>query len=53
LGKDFRIIFLGEKIEFKRNYLKRKGQGSGATGPAQWKEEAGGGRGKRIDPWPI
>jgi hypothetical protein len=29
--KDFRIIFLEEKIEFKRNYLKRQGQGSGAT----------------------
>jgi hypothetical protein len=31
LGKDFRIIFLGEKIEFKRNYQKRHGQGSSAT----------------------
>jgi hypothetical protein len=30
--KDFRIIFLEEKIGFKRNYLKRQGQGSGATG---------------------
>jgi hypothetical protein len=29
--KDFRIIFFAEKIEFKRNYLKRQGQGSGAT----------------------
>jgi hypothetical protein len=30
--KDFRIIFFAEKIGFKRNYLKRRGQGSGATG---------------------
>jgi hypothetical protein len=30
--KDFRIIFLVDKIGFKRNYLKRRGQGSGATG---------------------
>jgi hypothetical protein len=32
--KDFRIIFLEEKIGFKRNYLKRQGQGNGATGLA-------------------
>jgi hypothetical protein len=30
--KDFRIIFLADKIGFKRNYLKRRGQGSGVTG---------------------
>jgi hypothetical protein len=30
--KDFRIIFLEEKIDFKRNYLKRQRQGSGTTG---------------------
>jgi hypothetical protein len=30
--KDFRIIFFVEKIGFKRNYLKRWGQGSSATG---------------------
>jgi hypothetical protein len=30
--KYFRIIFLAEKIGFKRNYLKRRGQGSSATG---------------------
>jgi hypothetical protein len=29
--KDFRINFLAEKIGFKRNYLKRQGQCSGAT----------------------
>jgi hypothetical protein len=29
--KDFRIIFFAENIEFKRNYLKRQGQGSAAT----------------------
>jgi hypothetical protein len=27
----FTIIFLEEKIRFKRNYLKRQGQGSGTT----------------------
>jgi hypothetical protein len=32
--KDFRIIFLEEKFGFQRNYLKRQGQGSSATGPA-------------------
>jgi hypothetical protein len=32
--KDFRIIFLEEKIGFKMNYLKRQGQSSGATRPA-------------------
>jgi hypothetical protein len=36
--KDFRIIFLGEKIGFKRKYLKREGQGNGVTGPAQWEK---------------
>jgi hypothetical protein len=30
--KDFRIIFLPNKIGFKLNYLKRWGQGSGVTG---------------------
>jgi hypothetical protein len=30
--KGFRIIFFVEKIVFKRNYLKRWRQGSGATG---------------------
>jgi hypothetical protein len=30
--KDFRIIFLADKIRFKSNHLKRQGQGSGATG---------------------
>jgi hypothetical protein len=30
--KDFRIIFLEEKIVCKRNYLKRQGQGSGMAG---------------------
>jgi hypothetical protein len=35
LRKDFRIIFLEEKIGFKRNYIeKRQGQGCGATRPA-------------------
>jgi hypothetical protein len=34
---DFRIIFLRERLDFKRNYLKRQGQGNGATGPAQQK----------------
>jgi hypothetical protein len=29
-----RIIFLEEKIRLKRNYLKRQGQGNGATGLA-------------------
>jgi hypothetical protein len=28
---DFRIIFFAEKIGFKRNYIKRQGQGSGAS----------------------
>jgi hypothetical protein len=28
---DFRIIFFVEKIGFKRNYIKRQGQGSGAS----------------------
>jgi hypothetical protein len=32
--KKIGIIFLEEKIGFKMNYLKRQGQGSGATGPA-------------------
>jgi hypothetical protein len=32
LRKDFRIIFLAEKIGFKRNYLKRQGQGSNVIG---------------------
>jgi hypothetical protein len=32
--KDFRIIFLGENIGFKSNYVKRQGQGNGATGLA-------------------
>jgi hypothetical protein len=36
--KDFRIIFLEEKILFKMNYLKRQGQGSGATGLAHWEK---------------
>jgi hypothetical protein len=31
--KDFRIIFLEEKIGFKMNYLKRQGQASGVIGP--------------------
>jgi hypothetical protein len=31
----FTIIFLKEKIRFKRNYLKRQGQGSGTTELAQ------------------
>jgi hypothetical protein len=44
-GKDFIIIFLGEKIEFKRNYLKRQGQGSGATGLVQGKMGHGAGPG--------
>jgi hypothetical protein len=30
--KKIGIIFLEEKIGFKMNYLKRQGQGSGATG---------------------
>jgi hypothetical protein len=30
--KDSRIIFLGEKIEFKMNYVKRQEQDSGSTG---------------------
>jgi hypothetical protein len=34
----FRLIFLGEKIGFKLNYLKRHGQGSGMTGPVRWKK---------------
>jgi hypothetical protein len=46
--KDFRIIFLAEKIGFKRNYLKRWGQGrlAGAMGKmgrgagSVWKKEA-------------
>jgi hypothetical protein len=33
--KDFKIIFLGEKVGFKRNYLKRQGQSSVVTRPAQ------------------
>jgi hypothetical protein len=32
LRKDFRIIFLAEKIGFKRNYLKRQGQRSSVIG---------------------
>jgi hypothetical protein len=36
--KDFRIIFLREKFGFRRNYLKRQGQCSGATGPAHWEK---------------
>jgi hypothetical protein len=36
--KDFRIIFLQEKIGFKMNYLKRQGQANGATGPAHWEK---------------
>jgi hypothetical protein len=36
--KDFRIIFLEEKIGFKRNYLKRQGQGSGVTGSTHWEK---------------
>jgi hypothetical protein len=36
--KDFRIIFLGEKIGFKRNFLKRQAHGSGATGPTHWEK---------------
>jgi hypothetical protein len=32
--KDFRIIFLEDKIRLKGNYLKRQGQGNGATGLA-------------------
>jgi hypothetical protein len=31
------IIFFGEKIGLKKSYRKRQGQGSGATGLAQWK----------------
>jgi hypothetical protein len=34
----FRLIFLGEKIGFKRNYLKRQGQDSGMAGLARWKK---------------
>jgi hypothetical protein len=47
--KDFRIIFLVDKIGFERNYLKWLGQGSGATGPTQWEKwvAALGWRGKR------
>jgi hypothetical protein len=36
--KDFRIVFLEEKVGFKRNYLKKQGQGSDATGPAHWEK---------------
>jgi hypothetical protein len=36
--KDFRIIFLKEKIGFEMNYLKRQGQASGATGLAHWEK---------------
>jgi hypothetical protein len=32
------MIFLGEMIGFKRNYLKRQGHDSGATGLAQWEK---------------
>jgi hypothetical protein len=39
--KDFRIVFLADKIGFKRNYLKRQGQGSGVTG---WRYEKNGSR---------
>jgi hypothetical protein len=38
--KDFKIIFLEEKIVFKMNYLKRQGQASGLTGPAYWEKWA-------------
>jgi hypothetical protein len=36
--KDFKIIFLEEKIVFKINYLKRQGQSSDATGPPHWEK---------------
>jgi hypothetical protein len=36
--KYFRIIFLEKKIRFKMYYLKRQGQGSGATGPVHWEK---------------
>jgi hypothetical protein len=36
--KKIRIIFHEEKIGFKMNYLKRQGQGSGATGSAHWEK---------------
>jgi hypothetical protein len=36
--KDFRIIFLEEKIRLKMNYLKKQGQASGATRPVHWEK---------------
>jgi hypothetical protein len=36
--KDFSIIFLEEKIGFKRNHIKRQGQSCGATGLAHWEK---------------
>jgi hypothetical protein len=38
--KDFKIIFFEDKIGFKRNHIKRQGQGCGVTGPAQWEKWA-------------
>jgi hypothetical protein len=36
--KDFRIIFLGENIGFKKNYVKRLGQSCGVTELTHWKK---------------
>jgi hypothetical protein len=36
--KDFIIIFLEEKIVLQMNYLKRKGQASGAIGMVHWEK---------------
>jgi hypothetical protein len=36
--KDFRIIFLEEKIALKRNCIKRQGQSCGATAPVHWEK---------------
>jgi hypothetical protein len=38
LQKRFYNYFPWGKIWFKRNYVKRQGQDSGATRPAQWKK---------------